>query len=383
MRAYEQTHPWLSFRFDPRQVPGTVWIRLGEATALARRLHQAALSAREGDLVRYIAMLRGVVANAALDGNTLGEDQVDRLLEGSLQLPPSQVFLEREIRNLVKAVAWVEARARAGDRDSGAWTLQVLNAQVIKETGEDLAGNAPGEYRTVRHANPTEGVQPEDIPPLGEGLQGWMASPMFHPEHTEEQGPMAIIGAVLAHLYLLWIAPFPGGNGRTARLVGFQLLLQAGFPAVAAHRLVMHAAATRHEYERQIAHAARPGGDPIPFIAYMAHGFADGMQALCDEVDHAQYLLLAEGDLHRILDRDGLPAADRLLALAKGIRAQDGWVATARITRLTPDLAHHYARLHAKTLQRDLAELEELGLVERRRGTVRAKPLVLRPFAAV
>ncbi|WP_433223897.1 Fic family protein [Dactylosporangium sp. CS-047395] len=47
--------------------------------------------------------------------------------------------------------------------------------------------------------------------------------------------PLAMIKAMLAHLYLAWIHPFGDGNGRTARLIESQLLLQAGVPVPAAN----------------------------------------------------------------------------------------------------------------------------------------------------
>jgi Fic family protein len=42
--------------------------------------------------------------------------------------------------------------------------------------------------------------------------------------------PYAILKAILAHLCLAWIHPFGDGNGRTARLVEFQILIFPGCP---------------------------------------------------------------------------------------------------------------------------------------------------------
>ena len=60
MRTYEQTHPWLSFRWDPRNVPYPVWLLLGEATAACQQLREAALPPQEGSLTSYVAMLQGL-----------------------------------------------------------------------------------------------------------------------------------------------------------------------------------------------------------------------------------------------------------------------------------------------------------------------------------
>ena len=382
MKTQKQTYPWITFEFKPDQMPYPVWVLLGEASLACEQVRQAALAAREGDLIGYVASLQGIVANASLDGNSLSEDQVDRLLEGSLQLPPSQVFLEREIRNLVKAVSWTKARTRSGDRDTGPWAIQMLNAQVLKELPSSN-GSSAGEYRAAVSQG---SVHPEDIAPLMERLHAWTESDLFRPiaigpEHEEERMAFAIIRAVLTHLYLLWIEPFAEGNGRTARMIEFQILLNAGIPAAAAHRMAVHAAATKNEYARQVAQAAGLNGNVIPYITYMVRGFADGVKALLAEVSEAQYQLLAEEELRNLVDPEASINGERLQRLAIGLHGHRGKIATAQVPQLTPELAHMYARLNAKTLQRDLVQLEELGLVERSRGEVRAKPLAIRPFA--
>ncbi len=377
MKTQKQTYPWLTFEFQPDQVPFPVWVLLGEASLACEQVREAALAAREGDLIGYVASLQGIVANASLDGNSLSEDQVDRLLEGSLQLPPSQVFLEREIRNLVKAVSWTKARTRSGDRDTGPWAIQMLNAQILKELPSSN-GSSAGEYRSVASQGR---VLPEHIAPLMERLHSWTESDLFRPEHEEVRMAFGIIRAVLTHLYLLWIEPFAEGNGRTARMVEFQLLINAGIPAAAAHRMAVHAAATRTEYARQVAQAAGLNGNVIPYITYMVRGFADGVKALLAEVSEAQYQLLAEEELRNLVDPEVSTNGERLQRLAIGLHGHRGKIPTAQVPQLTPELAHMYARLNAKTLQRDLVQLEELGLVERSRGEVRAKPLAVRPFA--
>ena len=55
-------------------------------------------------------------------------------------------------------------------------------------------------------------------------------------------------------------------------------------------------------------------------------------------------------------------------------------VAVGKITELTPRLAKTYAGISAKTLQRDLAAVEEMGLVERKPEGVRARRELILAF---
>ncbi|MGV9012148.1 MAG: Fic family protein [Flavobacteriales bacterium] len=381
MRSYEQSHPWISFRWEPQHLPKAAWLLLGEAATLCTRLNTLALGAKEAELTGYVSLLHGVVANAAMEGNTLVEDHLDRLLEGTLQLPPSQVYLGRELLNLVKAVQWTEARARTGDSDMGPWTLQVMNAQVMKELPSG-SGTAPGEFRTVRSGT-TDAVPSEDIGYLLEQSAEWLSGPAFFSEHEEERIPYAIIRASMAQLYFHWTTPFAEGNGRTARLLGHQLLLSAGIPAAAAHRLVMHAAATRSEHERQMRQAARPGGDVAPYIAYMARGFAEGLRSLWDEVQRSQAEAIAHAGLAPLVDPDNTEAGRRQIQLAKALIAHSETLQTAQVLRLDPDLTLMYSRLSPKTLQRDLEHLARLHLVVRKGRQVTPLPYPAYPFRSV
>ena len=47
----------------------------------------------------------------------------------------------------------------------------------------------------------------------------------------------AILKAIFAHLYLVWIHPFGDGNGRTARLLEFHILTAASLPYPVTHLL--------------------------------------------------------------------------------------------------------------------------------------------------
>ena len=49
-------------------------------------------------------LIKGVRATTAIEGNTLGEEQIAAQLEGELELPLSQEYLKREVENVLAAV---------------------------------------------------------------------------------------------------------------------------------------------------------------------------------------------------------------------------------------------------------------------------------------
>lgn len=364
--------------FSPQELPPSTWARLGEVAMAVEQLRTAVLPVQEGRLMNYIALLQGVVANASLDGNTLTADQVDRLLEGSLQLPHSQVFQEREVRNLLAAVTWLETRLKTAGTDAGSWTLQMLHAQVMQGLPSP-SGQAPG---TFRLGPPELPVPADQLGPAIDHLVIGAQDGVFHGSDPEERLAFGILGALVAHLHLAWLCPFPDGSGRTVRLLELSLLLQAGLPPVAAHRMVAQAADAPDEYARLTRWTGRSEDGVPAFINFMVRGFAERLKALAIEVAKAQEEQLVPEILQGLVGPQGTTGGERLNLLMRELHSHRDEVATAELPLLSPELARRYARLHAKTLQRDLSQLEKLGLVERSRGAVRAKPLVLRPFAA-
>lgn len=95
---------------------------------------------------------------------------------------------------------------------------------------------------------------------------------------------MAIIKAMIAHLYVAWIHPFGDGNGRTARLLELAILLQACIPLPACHLLSIHYNATQAKYARQLARTSQSGGRVVPFLYYAVQGFLDGLRGQLDMV---------------------------------------------------------------------------------------------------
>ena len=89
-RAYQQSHPWISFSIDLRPAAPRLWSLLGQAAAGGRQIAAAALPPVEAAEMYRLYLSRGARATTAIEGNTLSEAQVRARLDGQLELPLSQ-----------------------------------------------------------------------------------------------------------------------------------------------------------------------------------------------------------------------------------------------------------------------------------------------------
>lgn len=219
----------------------------------------------------------------------------------------------------------------------------------------------------------------EDCEYLLQRLCAWLAGPDFEPRSGEELAT-AVLKAVLAHLYLAWIHPFGDGNGRTARLLEFQILVQAGMPMPCAHLLSNHYNATRTEYYRQLDRAHRSGGDVVPFLVYAVRGLADGLRAQIDWVRHEQWATAWRDFIYESFLDKRTPADQRRLRLLLDLSEAREPVPRARLAEISPRVARDYARKTSKTLTRDLNILQRLDLVVAGRTGFEANRGVLLAF---
>lgn len=220
-----------------------------------------------------VYLAKGVLATTAIEGNTLTEEEVRWHLEGRLELPPSRQYLAQEIDNIVAACNGIVNAVMQGNY--GPITTDQIREynRLVLEKLPLQDGTVPGEFRS--HSVVVGGYRaapPEDCAFLLERFCNWLNT-LELPEGFEQA--YSILAAIAAHLYFVWIHPFGDGNGRTARLIEFRYLLQAGFPTPAAHVLSNFYNLTRTEYYRQLDRAGRSGGQMEEFIAYAIRGLVD------------------------------------------------------------------------------------------------------------
>ena len=381
MKTYERTHTWISFQIDLKTAAPDFWLLLGEAVSKCDHLSRVPLRPSTARLLHQQYLAKGVAATTAIEGNTLSEAEVLKAVEGKLEVPPSMEYLKQEVDNIIAACNSI-SDALAGSK-LGAVTPQLLaryNKQVLSGLPEK-ADVVPGKLRdhSVVVGRVYRGAPAEDCEYLLGRLCDWLSGPSFAPPQSQA-AIYAIIKAILAHLYVAWIHPFGDGNGRTARLIEFHILLAAGIPSPAAHLLSNHYNQTRTEYYRQLDYSSKSGGDVLPFLMYAVQGFVDGLRAQIDFVWAQQLDVVWRNYVHELFKGRTTAGDLRQRDLALDLGKKRDWVPLSDIALLTPRLAQAYATKTPKTLQRDLKVLEDLDLILRETRRVRAHREVINAF---
>ncbi len=371
-RAYVTSHPWLDFSLDLRAARPRLWMLLGEAQSKCDHVAGVPLPPAVALQLHTLYLAKGTLATTAIEGNTLSEEQVLEHLAGRLELPPSQSYLTREIQNIVTACNEVVPRLD----NSGPATVEPdevmrFNAQVLD--GLDVEPEVvPGAIR--RHSVGVaryRGAPPEDCEYLLRRLCDWLKSEEF------DLGPgfglaAAILKAVVAHLYLAWIHPFGDGNGRTARLVEFKILVASGVPTPAAHLLSNHYNLTRTRYYQQLDLSTKKPVGELGFVEYALEGLVDQLSQQIEKVRHFQWSIAWRDYVYRSFDAAKGTAAARRRGLVLALSDRPEPVALDDVPGVTPALAVAYAQRSRKTLARDLLELIRMGLITEEGGRYRA-----------
>lgn len=370
MKTYEETHPWLTFGLDIGKFDYRLWMALAEASSKCEHIAGVPLAPEAAQRIHQLYLAKGAAATTAIEGNSLSEEEVEKIIEGSLKLPPSQQYLADEVENIVDAVNMITRRIYSdGKAPINVDFLKELNRLVLRglEVPEEVV---PGEIRKHKVVvGRYRCAPPEDCEYLLERLCDVLEN---FPSTKDAKAQYSIVKAVFAHLYFVWIHPFGDGNGRTARLLELYILLCAGFPQPTGHLLSNHYNRTRPKYYEMLSAAVRSQDDVIGFIRYSVTGLVEGLREQIRFIRQQQWHVAWINYVHDQFHDKNSSADVRRRHLVLALSEQPEPVAIGKVTDLTPLLAREYAGKTPKTVVRDLNAVITMGLVQRRRGTVRA-----------
>jgi len=366
MRAYETSHPWLTFSIDLSRAPARLWTMLGECGALSGMISSAPLPPEERVMIDRDCLVSAV--KAVLPGNVSGltDDEIRGVLAHDYDPSPSRKYLFQEVENLIAAVGRIDDKAGIPlGTDIGIDTLREYNELVLDRLVLS-EGIEPGGYRINADSSQddTEPAPAEDCDYLLASLCDWLNSGSFS-AHSSMTIYFGILKAVLARFYLAWIRPFGAGNERTTALVEHHLMVASGVPSTAALLATAHYSRTRREYIRLLSSAKSNDGKILPFIRYGIQGFIEGSRDLLASIMKKQEESLWDGHIRRVFGDRTSPADIRRRQLAIELSRYGDIISVSRILDEFPSLAASYALRTYKTLTRDVNDLAALGLLEK------------------
>lgn len=271
MSPQRNTQPWIDFTHHLRDLDRDTWMRLGEAVSRCEAIAGAPLEPEAERKLHTAYLIKGALASVEVEGKDVPEEEARKYLHADLEIPPPGLFPEQKINNIVDASELIASMIEPENGYSHLTLDEIrgYNSHVLRNL-EEREDAVPGELR--RHSvvvGIARSVPARDCEELLEQFCDWINGLEF-PMGMEK--PYSILTAIASHLYLVWIHPFGDGNGRTARLVEYRFLLEAGFTPAAAQLLSIFYAQTRTEYFRQLDRANRSGTQMSDFFTYAVRG---------------------------------------------------------------------------------------------------------------
>jgi Fic family protein len=383
-REYQKTHPWLKFSVDFTRALPSFWAKLGECRSKCEHLAGVPLRPDVAKQLHAVYLAKGIWGTTAIEGNTLSEQEVRQHIEGKLEVPASKEYLKQEIDNIL------QESNRMLTMIAGQISIPLSPERIKQINAAALKGLAleerviPGRIRTYSVGVMTyRGAPAKDCEYLLEKLCGWLNSEEFNPRDGLDAVHMAILKAMIAHLYIEWIHPFGDGNGRTGRLIEVQILLSAGVPSPASHLLSNHYNLTRRDYLLRLKAASESGGEVLPFLTYALEGFLEGLREQIAYVRTLQMEVMWVNYVHDYFRGQDGRSAERQKWVLLDLYEKAEAIAISEIDKLSPRLAKAYANVSLRTLMRDVESLEKEELITRKGKKIRANQALIAQFLPI
>ncbi|EGD45062.1 Fic protein [Nocardioidaceae bacterium Broad-1] len=367
----ETRFPFLSFEYDTRKITTRTWFLMGEAMSKCQHLAGAPLKPAAASELASIYLAKGVQATTAIEGNTLSDDEVRAIVDsGTAGVPESRDYLQREVQNVLACITEIDEALHNGHRlPIDRERLCALNARIL-EGIPDSPEVVPGQLR--EHdvvAGTYKAPHYTEVPALVDQFTGWinqLRDEAAKATRNEDRFTAAVLAAVLAHVYLVWVHPFGNGNGRLARLIEVQLLSESGVvPLVATNLLSNHYNKTRQAYYLALDEAQR---DISAFIQYAVLGFTDELRDQVARVRAESKAIHWESYVYEVFRKQpNTDSRSRQRDLALTMSGEKA-ITPEEATVLTASIAKKYALCGERTPARDLNALSKMGLVRKRPG---------------
>lgn len=374
-----QKHPQICFQ-KRWEISDETTYRLGKCEAIVNALSCMPLSPEVRSEMLRVSLVKGALATTAIEGNTLTEAEVSAIQAGKSDLPQSRKYLETEVRNVLSALNDIKEEVVNGTAIASVSPdlIRSFNEQIGKDLGDNFE-SVPGVFRS--HEVVVGAYRPPDhvyVRELVSAMCDWLRAEFGFTHERRPSFATNVIEAIVAHVYLVWIHPFGDGNGRTARMLEFYILLRGGFPDICSHILSNHYNETRADYYRQLAAAGR-SCELTKFIDYAVLGLLDGLEGVLKMAQRHLLAIYWKSYVYARMDAEQhltKTTRRRYIAILTKLDLFEEY-AVKEISSATPGLAAEYAKHGAGMVSRDVKRLVSAGLLISHDGRVTLNASVL------
>ncbi|MCP4136425.1 MAG: Fic family protein, partial [bacterium] len=273
---------------------------LGECNSLIKAIINTAIRPDYLESLQKEALIKGAQAATAIEGNSLSIEEIRNIQKGE-KLPSSRDYLRIEVENMIESLNVILENVLVKNE------IIVVTSELVKEfhwmVGKNLGDyfdSIPGQFRSnYLMVGSYQELDSQDVKILIDNLVTWLGEEFSSEENLTFSE--VIIESIVTHVYIAWIRPFSDGNGRTARLLEFLLLLRSGVPGIASLSLMNFYNKTRSEYFRQIENATKKK-DLTEFISYAIQGFRDELHEVLEALQENQLLITWENYVFGIFE---------------------------------------------------------------------------------
>jgi len=345
--------------------------------ALASVIRQIPITPSRQQRIDTLNILRAVRGTTGIEGTELTEEEVQLIMEAAPNksvLPPNRKRAEQEAKNAKKLMSYV-AKLLHSDPHCPLTESLICKLHEITTRKIDYPNNIPGKYRTFavsagNYIPPRDG---DEVRKLMKQFIDWF-----------NQGPPSswdpVLGAIVAHFYVVSIHPFGDGNGRTSRAIESFLLYKAGINARGFYSLANYYYQHREEYVHRLDQVRfETNGDLTPFVLFALKGLVSELDGVHREV-LAEVLIIAFRDFAREVLQEKLTTKSGERMLKFILNLVNETVSIKSIRRGEHRIAGLYQGLNQKTLSRDINYLKETELIKIENGNIHANFEVMGKF---
>ncbi len=128
-------------------MPTKFWLLMGEARSKCQHLAGTPLKPQTAHELSAVTLIKGAMATTAIEGNTLTEDQVRGILDGTYHAPQSREYQEHEVRNVIELLGELDRDVAAGNTPKITSDLICsFNKRLLERTTDDTVH--PGVLRS-------------------------------------------------------------------------------------------------------------------------------------------------------------------------------------------------------------------------------------------